>query len=82
MKTTLDIKDDLLIRAKNLAKKTGKPLRAVVEDSLRMALEVAEEPARYQLPDMSAGDPDSDDPLEKFSWQDLRTEIYGGPEEN
>ena len=81
MKITLDLKDDLLIRAKKLAKKNGKPLRAVVEDSLRVTLEVAEEPARYQLPDMSVGDPDSDDPLGNFSWQDLRTEIYGGPEE-
>ena len=80
MKTTLDIKDDLLIRAKKLAKKTGQPLRAIVEDSLRVALQVAEEPPKYELPDLSVGDPDGDDPLELMSWQDLRSEIYGEPE--
>ena len=46
MKTTLEIKDDLLMRAKKLAKKTGRPLRAIVEDSLRATLQAAEEPAR------------------------------------
>lgn len=80
VKTTLDIKDDLLIRAKRLAKKTGRPLRAIVEDSLRVALEVAEAPPRYELPDFSVGNPDGDDPLQRLTWQDLRSEIYGEPE--
>ena len=39
MKTTLDISDELLARAKRHAKKTGRPLRAVVEEGLRLALE-------------------------------------------
>ncbi len=76
MKTTLDIKDDLLLRAKELAKKTGRPLRAVVEDSLRATLEVAEQPTTYELGDFSVGDADADDPLERMSWQDLREAIY------
>jgi hypothetical protein len=80
MKTTLEIQDDLLIRAKKLAKKTGRPLRAVVEDSLRATLALAEEPRKYELPDLSVGDPEADDPLELLSWQDLRVEIYGEPE--
>ena len=77
MKTTLEIRDDLLIRAKKLAKRTGRPLRAVVEDSLRAALALAEQPREYKLPDLSVGDPEADDPLERLSWQDLRAEIYG-----
>lgn len=80
VKTTLDIQDDLLLRAKQLAKKTGRPLRAVVEDGLRATLEKAEQPERYDLPDLSVGDPDGDDPLELLTWQDLRAEIYGEPE--
>lgn len=80
MKTTIDIKDDLLLRAKALARETGRPLRAVVEDGLRAALSVAEEPATYTLPDRSVGDESADDPLERLSWQDLRAEIYGDPE--
>jgi hypothetical protein len=32
---------------------------------------------RYDLPDCSVGDPSGSNPLEEFSWQDLRAEIYG-----
>ena len=80
VKTTLDIKDDLLIRAKKLAKRTGRPLRAVVEESLRRTLSQAEQQTTYELADMSFGDADADDPLESLTWQDLRNEIYGEPE--
>ena len=38
MKTTLDIHDELLLRAKRHAKETGRPLRALVEDGLRRVL--------------------------------------------
>lgn len=77
MKTTLDIKDELLIRAKEYAKRTGQPLRAVVEDGLRQTLSQAQVSNHYNLPDLSVGDPQADDPMEFLSWQDLRDEIYG-----
>ena len=77
MKTTLDLKDELLARAKQLAKESGKPLRAIVEDGLRATLAAEEQTVSYDLPDCSFGDPSADDPLELFSWQDLREEIYG-----
>ena len=80
MKTTLDIKDDLLIRAKKLAKRTGRPLRAVVEESLRLTLSQAEQKSSYELPDVSFGDANANDPLESLTWQDLRQEIYGSPD--
>lgn len=79
MKTTLDIQDALLLRAKRLSKRTGKPLRALVEQGL--ALVLASEgaaPQRYELPDRSVGRADARDPLEGWSWQDLRDEIYTG----
>ncbi|MDE0240046.1 MAG: hypothetical protein OXQ84_07590 [bacterium] len=38
MKTTLDIHDEPPARAKRHARKTGRPLRAVVEDGLRHVL--------------------------------------------
>ena len=76
MKTTLDIHDALLDRAKRHAKKTGRPLRAVVEDGLRQVLAVPVSPHDYQLPDLSVGDADAADPLETCSWQDLRGIIY------
>ena len=77
MKTTLDIQDGLLDRAKRLSRATGRPLRAIVEDGLRRVLEQAEEPAPYRMADASVGNPDDPNPLETMSWQDVRAEIYG-----
>ena len=77
MKTTIDIQDELLARAKRYARHTGRPLRAVVEDGLRQVLSDSTRNTRYKLPDRSVGDPNAKDPLEALSWQDLREEIYG-----
>lgn len=80
MKTTIDIQDHLLIRAKAHAKETGRSLRSVVEEGLRMALDASSEPERpYRLPDLSVGDPQDNDPLEAYSWQDLSEIIHGDP---
>ena len=80
MKTTLDIDDELLDRAKRRAKKMGRPLRAVVEDGLREVLSSGASSHRYRLPDLSVGSRTSRDPIEMYSWQDLRDLIYGEPE--
>lgn len=80
MKTTIDIHDELLARAKQHARQTGRSLRAVVEDGLRQVLAASASRSRYRLPDMSVGDPNAADPLEVYSWQDLRGMIYGEPE--
>lgn len=77
MKTTIDIKDDLLNGAKRLARRTGQPLRAIVEEGLRRVLTEPREKSDYRLPDCSVGDKNAPDPLESMSWQDLRAEIYG-----
>ncbi|MGE0360606.1 MAG: DUF2191 domain-containing protein [Vicinamibacterales bacterium] len=77
MKTTLDIADALLERAKRHARKTGRPLRAVVEDGLRRVLDAPAPPA-VELPDRSVGDPGAKNPLASYSWAELRDEIYGG----
>ena len=79
MKTTLDIRDELILRAKKLARRTGRPLRAVVEDGLQMVLSASARDQSYELPDCSVGDADAQDPLEALSWHDLRDEIYGSP---
>jgi hypothetical protein len=80
MKTTLDIQDALLLRAKRLAKRTGRPLRAVVEEGLKLALQGDAMPKTYELPDCSVGDPNAENRLDAISWQELRSEIYGGRE--
>jgi hypothetical protein len=79
MKTTLDLQDELLARAKVLSKRTGRPLRALVEEGLRLVLSKQREANRYQLPDCSVGEPGAVNPLEALSWQDLRDEICGAP---
>lgn len=79
VKTTLDLSDELLARAKRHARKQGRPLRALVEEGLRLALEAeAAKKPRYRLPDCSVGSSRAPNPLESLSWQDLRAEIYGG----
>ncbi len=80
MKTTLDIQDELLLRAKRHAQKTGRSLRAVVEEGLRLALSTSSSRPRYRLPDFSVGASGGRDPLEAYSWQDLRGVIYGESE--
>lgn len=76
MKTTLEIQDELIRRAKRYAKRTGRPLRAVVEEGLRRVLSDTPRSKRYELPDYSVGNSNASDPLEAWSWQDLRDEIY------
>ena len=76
MKTTLDIHDELLARAKRHAKETGRPLRAVVEDGLRRVL-VTASLRQYKLPDLRVGDANAPDPLATYSWPELRELIYG-----
>ena len=70
MKTTIDIHDELLTRAIQYAKNTGRPLHAVVEEGLRQVLP-ALPGSRYRLPDLSEGKAGADDPLAEYSWQEL-----------
>ena len=79
MKTTLEIHDALLARAKLHARRTGRPLRAVVEEGLRLALSAQPPHPPYQLPDHSVGEAGAPDPMETYSWQDLREIIYEDP---
>ena len=46
MRTTVDIQDDLLIRAKKRAVELRKPLRALIEEGLRRYLASPAEPAQ------------------------------------
>jgi hypothetical protein len=77
VKTTIEISDALLARAKRHAQRTGRPLRALVEEGLRQVLEVERGRATYSFPDRSVGDPAAPNPLEALTWQDLRDELYG-----
>ena len=74
MKVTLDIDDVLLSRAKAHAKRTGRPLKA---DGLRLMLAPDATRTKYELPDLSVGNPGKSDPLEAHPWQGMRELIYG-----
>ena len=76
MKTTLDIQDELLVRAKLHARKTGRPLSAIFEECLRHVLLAAPIRNRYRLPDLSVGNASDRDPMEAHSWRDIRDMSY------
>jgi hypothetical protein len=78
MKTTVEIPDALLDRARRHARRTGRPVRSLIEEGLRLVLESERASAAYRLPDRSVGLEGASNPLESLSWQDLRAEIYGG----
>ncbi len=82
MKTTLDLHDELLSRAKHHARITGRPLRAVVEEGLRRVLQDPKPNRTYVMPDVRFGDADAANPLDAYSWPELRAEIYGGTDSN
>ena len=79
MKTTIDLQDQLLMRAKRHARRTGRSLRAVVEEGLRRVLSGPEPANSYVLPDLRAGNPDARNPLEAYSWPELRAAICSEP---
>jgi hypothetical protein len=77
VKSTFDINDALLARAKRHARKAGKPLRVLIEEGLRRVLAEDAATTEYKLPNHAVGVPGAPDPLEHLSWQELRDEIYG-----
>lgn len=79
MRTTIDVHDELLVRAKRHARDTGVPLRAVIEEGIRLVLSAPESAEPYRLPELCVGDPSGEDPLEAYSWQDLSEIIHEHP---
>ncbi len=78
MKTTVEINDVLLERARRHAKETGQPLRAVIEDGLRQLLTAPKTRTKYRMKDCRYGNPNGPNPLQRYSWDELRDMIYEG----
>lgn len=78
MKTTVEIPDALLERARRQARRSGRPVRSLIEEGLRLVLQAESAQASYELPDRSVGVEGAPNPLDSLSWQDLRDEIYRG----
>jgi len=75
MKTTIDINDDLAREAKEVAKRQGTTLRAIIEQGIRLALEEScDQP--YQLPDKSIGGGGLQKEFSDKSWGEIREAAY------
>jgi hypothetical protein len=77
MKTTVEISDSLLDRAKKRALIAGRSLRALIGEALRRVLQHESKRSGYRLADRSVGRSGGHNPLAARPWQDLRGEIYG-----
>lgn len=78
MKTTIDIANDLAVRARELAAKRGTTLRAVVEEGLRMALAGDRVEMQYRLPDKSVQGRGLQREFQAKPWSDILEASYGG----
>lgn len=74
MKTTIDIADDLLLRAKRVAEKENTTLKSITEEGLRLALARRRSkpnvPIRPHVVTGHGAPPD-------LSWRNLRELLYG-----
>ena len=78
LKTTIDIANDLAVRARELAAKRGTTFRAVVEEGLRMALERDRDETQYRLPDKSIQGRGLHREFQTKPWSDILEASYGG----
>jgi len=78
MKTTIEISDKLLQRAKAVAQREGTTLRALVEAGLRVVLKEQRSSACFALRDASFAGQGLAPELEGASWDRIRDSIYEG----
>ena len=76
MKTTIEIADDLLSRAKQLCRREGKTLRAVVEDGLRQVLQRGGRAAARRVKPVIFRKGGLSREFRDAPWTALRDEIY------
>lgn len=79
MKTTLELSDELMERARTVARREGTTLRALVEEGLRLALRSR---APRRRPGFAVQPFEGDGLTAEFagaSWQRIRDEIYRDP---
>ena len=79
MKTTIEIADDLLVRAQQLAKRRKTTLRALTEEGLRLVLSKGQRGSGKKLPPLvtfRGKGPTAE--FKDWNWDKLRDEIYRG----
>ena len=78
MKTTIELADDLVERAKAHAAKQGTTLRALVERGLHDVLSADEKLVPFQLPDASFGGKGLRPEFQGADWHRIREAAYEG----
>lgn len=76
MKTTIDIADALLARAKRLAARERTTIKALVEESLRRVLKERERTQRFEFRPVTFGGEGVQPGME--DWDAVRDAIYDG----
>jgi Arc/MetJ family transcription regulator len=79
MKTTIEITDELLERAKEAARRERTTLRSLVEEGLRHTLDRHDDRGAFRLRDASVGGRGPTPEFRGASWERLRDAAYGGP---
>jgi hypothetical protein len=79
MKTTIEIADDLLARAHQVARRRKTTLRALTEEGLRLVLSKDQVTARKKLPPLVTFRGSGPTPeFKDWNWDKLRDETYRG----
>ena len=78
MKTTIEIADDLLARAQQIAKRRKTTLRALTEEGLRMVLSKDENGPKRLPPLVTFGAGGPTPEFKDWNWDKLRDEMYRG----
>lgn len=79
MKTTIELSDDLLLRAKELAQSERRTLRSVVEEALRALLQSRRNRStKFKLRDASFGKGGLRSDVDAGDWSALMKIIYDG----
>ena len=78
MKTTVDIADDLLNRAKALAARQDVTLRTLIEEGLRVVLRQRARDDKFTLRDSAVDGRGTQTGITEGDWETIRDVIYGG----
>lgn len=78
MKTTVELPDALLNRARRLAAREGTTIRALVEESLRRVLAEREREPRFKVKPVTFKGDGLNPELGEGAWEAIRDRIYEG----
>lgn len=78
MKTTVEIAEDLFVRSRDVARREGTTLRALIEEGLQAVLDRRDRQESYRWPDLSVGGQGLAPEIGEGTWELIRDRIYAG----